>query len=88
MRFPVRQLMENARVDGVDIPTGVTYEQMRDFVERDAYKIQIPRESNIQLELGILKDIIKLLYNRKWSLFTPDNPDSHFVSCDHPVVLS
>ena len=82
------KIVASARADGVDIPDSVSYEQMKDFIDRDEYDIQIPRESNIQLELGLLNDIINLLHARKWSLFTPENEDSHFVSCDHPVALA
>jgi hypothetical protein len=82
------RLVKKARADGVDIPEEITFEQMQDFIQRDDYDIHIHRESSIQLELSLLDDIIRLLHKRRWSLFTPENPDSHFISGDHPVVLS
>ena len=82
------RLIEQMRAEGINIPEGVTYEQMKDFIDRGEYDIHIPRESNIQLELGVIDTVINLLHKRKWSLYTPENPDLHFVSCDHPVVLS
>jgi len=82
------KLITAMRSDGIEIPNGVTYEQVRDFIERDEYSINIPRESNIQNEMELLDPIINELVNRNWSLYTPENPNSHFVSCDNPVVLS
>jgi hypothetical protein len=81
-------LMVQARADGVDIPEDISYVQIRDFIDRNEYDIIIPREQNIQQELGVVGTVIDLLHRRNWSLFTPANSESHFVSCDHPVVLS
>ncbi|NQV15674.1 DUF4238 domain-containing protein [bacterium] len=92
MAFSTREsyegLIARARADGVVLPETVPYEQMKDFIDRNEHEIQIRRESNIELELGVLDEIIKLLHARNWSLFTPKNQNSHFVSCDHPVVLA
>lgn len=82
------RIIEQAREDGVDIPEDVSFEQMVAFVDRNEFDIQIPREQNIQQEIGVVGTVIDLLHRRNWSLYTPANPELHFVSCDHPVVLS
>lgn len=83
-----KRIIYQARKDGVDIPEDVSYEQIKDFIDRNEFDIQIPREQNIQQEIDVVGTLINLLNRRNWSLYTPISPESHFVSCDHPVVLS
>ncbi|MDU1671519.1 MAG: DUF4238 domain-containing protein, partial [Bradyrhizobium sp.] len=65
----------------------VTYEQMRDLVERKAHRIELNNTFNISSELKGFDAILPTLFNRKWVSLTPPSDSSGFITSDHPVCL-
>ena len=55
--------LRQMRQDGEDVGD-VSYEQMRDFVERDQYTMESSRESKIAVEFDIVGDILDVLQTR------------------------
>jgi len=87
-----KQLFEHhfakAKEDGfVSDDADVSFEAMREFIERGEYTIEIPTATSLASELSIFDDILKLIGSRHWSLMiaAADAPD--FVTCDHPVSV-
>ena len=77
-----------ARANGfVRSDKDIPFEQMRDFLRRDEYTIEIPPETHLQRELSVFQSILAKVCARNWSLMisAPDAPD--FITCDHPVSL-
>ncbi|MBR0753539.1 DUF4238 domain-containing protein [Bradyrhizobium jicamae] len=65
----------------------VTYEQMRDFVQRGDYRIELNKGFHIASELKGFDAILPTLFNRKWVCLTPPAVSGGFITSDHPVCL-
>ena len=65
----------------------LSYEQMRDFVKKKEYTIELNTGFHIATELKGVDAILPTLFNRKWVALTPPRDSSGFVTSDHPVCL-
>lgn len=65
-----------------------TYEEIREFHEGGRYRVVVPRERLIGMELEVFDTVLNLLWNRKWTLYITDGKHGHFVTTDDPLVLS
>ena len=76
-----------ARESGFVSGPAVTYEKMKEFIERDEYRVEIPTDTHLETELRVFQKILAGLGSRYWSVLVaaPDAPD--FITCDHPANL-
>jgi hypothetical protein len=65
----------------------VSYEEMREFVKKKEYRIELNNEYKIGTEMGGFDAILPTLFNRKWVTFSPPGDSSGFITSDHPVCL-
>jgi hypothetical protein len=79
-------LEADAKAKGVPLEDGITYEQMKDFVEGGSYEIDIDQTYLIGMELQVIEPIIEQLAKRNWCPVTANEP-STFATSDDPVVL-
>ena len=76
-----------AEQTGADL-SSVTYEEMRDFVRRGEYDIDMGQNFRMRTLLQMLVPVLELLSMRHWSLAvsSADSPD--LICSDRPVSLS
>jgi len=72
--------------DGVDI-SGVSYEDMKRFVEEKKYHLTVATDFHIHQELKGLDAILPHLFNRTWLLVEATVEGGPFITSDHPVSL-
>ncbi len=79
---------KSAQRDGY-VPEGptVSYEIMREFVQKGRYKIDVHPMEHMRAELKIFNDILPLLFRRKWMLLKAPHGATGFITCDHPPCL-
>jgi hypothetical protein len=65
----------------------VSYEQMRRSVVEKEFRIEVPTERHIQLELHSLDAVLKTLLDRRWVVMLAPKETRGFITCDHPVCL-
>ena len=63
------------------------YDEMRAFVEKGDYTIEIPTTDHVLSEFDQLDEILPYLVARKWTVFVADTKSGGFITCDHPVIL-
>ncbi len=71
----------------VNTDSKVTFGEMRDFVDRGEYDIEVPTTEHVINELELFDEILPCLVARKWTLITANSSSGGFITCDHPVVL-
>lgn len=79
----VRRARAAGFVDTADVP----YEQMREFVEQERFRIEVPTTRHVQLELELLETVVPLLHERSWCLLQAGVQSGGFVTSDQPVTL-
>ena len=80
----VRQATDAGFMDG---QSDVTYEQMRDFVQRGEYTVNLANARHLQLEFQLHDAVLETLVDRKWTLWTSTKDVGHFITSDRPVIL-
>ncbi len=75
------------RGDVVESDQAVTYEAMRDFVERDEYTIEVSTTGHVRQELELVDTVLPLLGKRHWLLIRAPANSGGFITSDDPVVL-
>lgn len=65
----------------------VTYEDMKKFVEDEAYEINFVPGHHLGIELETFNEILPLIFARKWVIFRAPPGSSGFVTSDHPMCL-
>ncbi len=80
--------MKRAVEEGYVRENSITFEEMKQFVEKREYEIEFLPEGNLGVEFNALDTLIPLLGKRVWSLFVAPDPGPCFICSDHPVVLS
>ncbi|MFH1235431.1 MAG: DUF4238 domain-containing protein [Parcubacteria group bacterium] len=80
-------IVKRMREDGHEVDADVSYEDMKDFQERKAYRISVPREQHIHLEFVGIDAILPALFERKWMLVRRAKGTGPFITTDKPVVL-
>ncbi|CAN7594101.1 DUF4238 domain-containing protein [Variovorax paradoxus] len=79
--------LEKMREEGVTVGDDFTYEMMKEFVDKEEYTIETPREQHIVSEFKMVDGVLKYLDMRKWKLYVLSD-DASFVTTDHPVSLT
>ena len=74
--------------DGVDSIGEVSYEKMRDFVERNEYNINVNREYHIGIEMEEIDAVLPYLFGRDWTLLIAGENTGPFLTSDRPVALT
>ena len=79
----LREACEAGLISGKD----VSFEEMRRFVQKDDYAIEISPQEYLLTELDLFKRILPWVSSRHWTLLIakPDAPD--FITCDRPASL-
>ena len=72
---------------GAVTEAGENYERMRDFVERGEFKVTMPTNMHLALELQTLDAVLECLARRKWMLLRAPAGETGFITSDHPVCL-
>jgi hypothetical protein len=65
----------------------ISYEDMREFVRKKNFRIDLNKEFHTATEMGSLDAVLQTLFERKWVTFTPPKTSSGFITSDHPVCL-
>jgi Protein of unknown function (DUF4238) len=78
-----RQMKAEGHVSKRDVP----YEEMRAAVVGKKFRIQVPTERHIEMEMNALDAVLPTLFKRKWVVLLPPMESPGFVTCDHPVCL-
>jgi thymidine phosphorylase len=73
---------------GEDISNGKTYEEMKEFVERQEFDISVNKEHQIHMELIGMQQITELLHRRNWTLVKAGKESGEFITTDNPVSLA
>jgi hypothetical protein len=61
--------------------------RMRDFIEADQYKITVPTDRHIALEMQAFETVLSFFFRRQWVLFRAPAGSTGFVTSDHPICL-
>lgn len=81
--------IEQIKADtGEDISNGKTYEEMKEFVERQEYNITVTQEHQIHMEIVGIQRIVELLHLRNWILVKASKQSGEFITTDNPVSLT
>jgi hypothetical protein len=82
--------VERARNDGF-IPAAKDiaddYEKMKEFIDKGAYRVEVPTERHLEQEMTALDTILPLLERRRWMVIAAADDTGGFVTSDHPVCL-
>jgi hypothetical protein len=77
--------MENS---GGPIRGNITYEEMKNFYERDTYTVSISREAQIKTEIQLAPEVLTSLGERLWTLYITKDSSGEFITTDRPVTLT
>lgn len=67
----------------------ISYEQIKEFYEKDEYDVTLNREHHIGIEFKSHDVVLKVLMARKWEMHAIASDDvGCFVTTDRPVVLT
>lgn len=80
--------MAQMKEAGYTVDEELSYEQMKEFWEKDEYDIRLNREHHIGLEFAGHNVVLRALVDRKWRLFFTNQEKGPFVTTDRPVVLT
>jgi hypothetical protein len=79
--------LRRMKADGIAVDQNISYEKMKDFVDRGEYTVKTPTETHILNELQAIDAVLPFLANRDWSLIITSDGTAPFVTCDRPVSL-
>ena len=79
--------MQRMEASGHGREHAVPYEQLREAVINKEFRVEIPTERHIGLEMGVLEPVLKTLVKRNWLVRLAPEGSPGFVTCDHPVCL-
>lgn len=80
--------MRQARASGhIARESKATYEEVREFFERDEYTIQVANANHIFNEFKVFENVLRTLVARKWALCVAPTDSGGFITSDHPICL-
>lgn len=80
--------MRQARADGaVADDLEDNYEQMREFLASERYRIEFPPATFLGIELNAFDGVLPYFFERKWILLRAPAKSTGFVTSDYPVCL-
>ncbi|UGQ48580.1 DUF4238 domain-containing protein [Massilia endophytica] len=65
----------------------VTYEEMKQFVQSEAYTIEVSTTRHVGNEMRMMETVLTSLAQRRWLLVRAGADTGGFVTSDHPVGL-
>ena len=80
--------LKKAQESGDVARRDVSFEEMKRFIEGGRYRIEVPKEANLEAEVRAFDGLFPLLGRRMWSVLVAPKSGPNFISCDHPVVLA
>lgn len=80
--------LKKAQEMGYVEETAISFEECKRFIEEGEYKIEIPPDDNIWIELDTFRKILQILAQRTWSLLVAPSLGPDFICSDHPVALT
>jgi hypothetical protein len=83
---PERWKSEMRRV-GIGPEAGENYEAVRRLVEAGEYKVSMPTNVHLALELQSIEAVLPFLFRRKWVLLRAPPGQTGFITSDDPVCL-
>ena len=66
---------------------GITYEQMKEFVDRGEYRLEIANEYHLGMEFNTFDKVLETFFGRKWVVLRSSATSGGFITCDHPLCL-
>jgi len=81
------QIRQAKEAGFIDKDAVADYEGMKEFVEKEQYKIELLTTGQLQRELKLFDKILPLICNRQWMLFKAPPGKTGFVTSDHPLCL-
>jgi hypothetical protein len=80
------QSIKNAQDHGVLLREGISYDELKHFVDKGEYILTVDQTYLIRLELEAAQTVYEQLVRRSWSFVSPP-PGSTYITSDDPVVL-
>ena len=71
----------------VGLGANVDYDQMRDFVERDEFDVNLSTGHHLSMELPLIDKILPFMFERRWILLRAEKNTTGFVTSDYPACL-
>jgi hypothetical protein len=65
----------------------ITYEDIKKFVDDDAFRITFDQGHNLGLELQTFDKILPFIFNRKWMTLRAPSDSTGFITSNHPMCL-
>lgn len=81
------QMLKVQAAGEVPADTDVTYEQVREFVQRGEYTLKVPTARHIDIEFKVHDTVLRTLVARKWTLCIAQPGVGHFMTSDAPLGL-
>jgi hypothetical protein len=80
--------LKSAQEAGYIGETNISFEEYKRLNEQGEYKIEFTPESNLWIELAILKKVLQIFARRTWSLLVAPTSGPEIICSDHPVTLA
>lgn len=80
----VRQMKDR----GIAIADDITYEDVKDFHDSKAYKIEVRQDHHIEMELAAIEAVLPCLDRRNWLIVKSNEHSGPFITTDNPVNLT
>jgi len=80
--------LERMRKDGYSADEDISYEHMRDFIERDDYRVVPPQDLTLAMMLMGFDFVLGLLAKRTWFVIVARQSAHDFVCSDRPVTVN
>lgn len=80
--------LDQCRKAGIKAEDIIPYEVQKEFVlDKSRYTIEVNQEIHLQTEMGLLENLINMLYDRNWYMILSDQSIGEFITSDYPVSL-
>lgn len=71
----------------IELDSGVSYEDVKEFHNRGEYTIEVPTMRHIRTEFHVYEPVLRTMVDRKWQLCIAAPDSGGYVTTDHPVCL-
>jgi hypothetical protein len=76
-----------AKAKGLKLDDSVSFEDIKKFVDSNAYDVKISTLWRLDLELTAVDAVLQTLPLRKWTIIRTQDEAGDFICCDRPVSL-
>lgn len=80
-------LVQRMREAGEHIADDITYEQVRDYVEGDKFRLQVDRSYLNRLEIKYFENVLPCFFDRTWTVIRTDPATAPFIASDRPLFM-